>query len=63
MKSKTHKPASCPVCRATVIVWKRDKLPARLLRALALADHVTTSHDRRDPGPGRGSIYPYRGDS
>ena len=39
-----HRSATCPICRATVIVWKREGLKASLLRALALASHVSAIH-------------------
>jgi hypothetical protein len=38
---------ACPICRATVMVWKRTGLKVSLLRALALADHVKTLHSDR----------------
>lgn len=44
MTLKTHKSARCPLCSTTVIVWRMGALPASLLRALALVDHVRVSH-------------------
>jgi hypothetical protein len=44
MAGKTHKAARCAICGATVIVWKRGKLSAKTLRALAVADHIAMSH-------------------
>ena len=44
MESKTHKAAHCPICNATIIVWKRSGIKASLLRALATASHVRASH-------------------
>jgi hypothetical protein len=37
------KSCKCPVCNATVMV-RKSKLSARLMRALALADHVKQLH-------------------
>lgn len=34
----------CPICRAIVIVKKSGKLSAKLLKSLALANHVKTLH-------------------
>lgn len=44
MDKQAHNSATCPICRAKVIVWKRDGLKASLLRALAIANHVKTLH-------------------
>ena len=44
MPNNTHAPGNCPICGATIIVWKRGKLSAQLLRVLAVADHVRTLH-------------------
>ena len=43
-KLRTYRSATCPICGCSVIVWKHKKLKASLLRALALANHVRTSH-------------------
>lgn len=42
--TNNHASTSCPICRAIVIVRKRQGLKASLMRALALADHVKTLH-------------------
>ena len=39
-----HRSATCPICRVTVIVWKRKEIKASLLRALSLASHVRALH-------------------
>lgn len=42
--TKTYKSVRCPICNTPCIVWRRKGLKASLLRKLALADHVNTSH-------------------
>ena len=42
-----HKSTTCPICKCTVIVWKRKGFTAKFLRALAMADHVKTLHEER----------------
>ena len=41
---KHLKSTNCPICGCVVVVRKHGKLAARLLRALALANHVRTLH-------------------
>ena len=42
--TKFHGSTRCPVCKCIVMVKKRNGLAARLMRALALADHFKTLH-------------------
>lgn len=44
---RAYTPSRCPICRASIIVWRRKGLGARLLRALAVANHVQTLHSSR----------------
>jgi hypothetical protein len=44
MKTKFHKSTKCPICGCTVIVRKHKGLAAKLLKALALANHARTLH-------------------
>lgn len=44
MVRTAHQSATCQICRARVIVWKRNGVKATLLRVLALANHVRTLH-------------------
>jgi len=34
----------CSVCGAHVVAWKRDGIKARLLKLLAMAEHLKTIH-------------------
>ena len=44
MTYAAHKSSRCPICHASVIVWKRVGVKQSLLRALALASHVRALH-------------------
>ena len=37
----------CEMCGAHVVAWKRQGIKARLLRLLAMAEHVRTIHGIR----------------
>lgn len=41
---QTYRPATCPVCRATIIVWIVAAVGERIARLLAVADHLKTLH-------------------
>lgn len=42
--SKAMRAGRCELCGATVIAWTRKGIKARLLRLLAMADHLRTLH-------------------
>lgn len=48
--TSTYRAGRCPVCRCVVIVWRRVGCGARLLRTLAMADHIHTMHSRAAAG-------------
>ena len=41
---KALKGTRCSLCHATVIAWARPGVSGRLLRLLAVAEHVQTIH-------------------
>lgn len=45
----TTKSPKCSICGCTIMVQKRPGLTIKLLRALAIADHVKTLHADRLP--------------
>ncbi len=41
---KTNKSCKCEICGCIVVVANSEKVPAKTMRALALANHVRTLH-------------------
>jgi len=42
--TKAMRAGRCEVCGALVVAWQRTGLTVRLLKLLAMADHVKTLH-------------------
>jgi len=47
MENKAIRAGRCSECGAHVVAWKRKNVKARLLRLLAMADHLKTLHGLR----------------
>jgi uncharacterized protein with PIN domain len=46
-KTTAMRAGRCSECGAHVVAWKRKNVKARLLRLLAMADHLKTLHGLR----------------